>query len=331
MDQPAPLFERLVVQERPLWARLVISLTLLSLPFGAARLDGLLSDVIQEGSWRTLLIPPVVIVYIWLVAPHMDRLGRNVVDALRSLSEIDEGEFDRRIAEVSNVPLLNELSVVGVGCILGILTATTSDINGNAPWLESYWFISSAAFYGLLAWTIYAAIMGTRVNAELHRLPLRVNVFDTSPFEVIGRQSLLIALVFVGGITLSFLLAFQQESFASPAFWINYLLLVLLTVVIFFLNMLPTHQVLAAEKKSQLDTVDRQIISACQKLMVHLGNDQETGELAGQINALAVYQERLERTMTWPYNTNMLRTLFFSVLIPLGTALGRLAGDLFFD
>ena len=33
---------------------------------------------------------------------------------------------------------------------------------------------------------------------------------------------------------------------------------------------------------------------------------------------------------TWPYNTTMLRTLFFSVLFPIGTLLVRLGFEVLF-
>jgi hypothetical protein len=329
MNKSTTLFDRLLSSKRPLWVRLAVSLALLSLPFFAAWMDGLVVDILQEGYWRSLLSPMAVIIYIWLVAQHMARLEVNVVDALRSLAEIDEGEFDRLVAEASHIPLMHELSVLGVGLVLGIFSAASSDFDNQAPWLQAYWFISSAAFYGLLAWTIYIAIAGTRQNATLHRLPLRFDILDTSPFEVVGRQSLLIALVFVGGITLSFLLVVQVESFASPTFWILYLLLVLLTVVIFFLNMLPTHQVMAAEKKRQLETVERHIKTAFQTLTARIEEGQEAGDLAGQINALSIYEKRLEGVTSWPYNTNMLRTLFFSVFLPLGSVLGRMIIDIF--
>ena len=60
--------------------------------------------------------------------------------------------------------------------------------------------------YGLLAWTIYATLASTRLTNALLSQPLQIDPFDLSPFEPIGRQSLLNALVFVGGISLSLIL-----------------------------------------------------------------------------------------------------------------------------
>jgi hypothetical protein len=36
-----------------------------------------------------------------------------------------------------------------------------------------------------------------------------------------------------------------------------------------------------------------------------------------EYNALIAYEARLRTVSTWPYNTAMLRTIFFSILAPL--------------
>ena len=52
--------------------------------------------------------------------------------------------------------------------------------------------------------------------------------------------------------------------------------------------------------------------------------DEQETNLADKICALSIYEKQLIETPTWPHNTGMLRTLFFSVLIPIGTLLGRI-------
>ena len=179
--------------------------------------------------------------------------------------------------------------------------------------------------YGLLAWTICVAVASTRVIAALHRQPMRIDILDSRSFETIGRQSLVLALVFLGGITLSLLLSFQFENLTTPEFWIIYVLLIMVTLLIFFLNMYPAHRVLAAEKERQLVPVRGHIQRLCQDLVAHLEGDQDTGNLGAEINALEIYEKRLQAVRTWPYNTTMLRALLFSVLIPLGSLLARVA------
>jgi hypothetical protein len=62
--------------------------------------------------------------------------------------------------------------------------------------------------------------------------------------------------------------------------------------------------------------------------MARIDAGESTGTLGAEINALAAYEKRMQATSTWPYNTAMLRTLFFSVVFPVVAALVRILGDL---
>lgn len=330
MDQPASIFDRFFSQQHPTWFKLSVSLFLLLLPFWAAYLDGMLSSFFRDGHWRIFLLTPTIIIYIWFVSPMMTRMGAEVISSLRPLVPMKDESFDRFVIEASHISPSHERFAIGIGAVLGFVSALASGFDENASWLRIYWFVSNVFLYALLAWTIYISVASTRLNAALHSQPLRIDILDTSPFEAIGRQSLLLALIFVGGITLSLLLTFQIENLTSPAFWLIYLLLVLATVLIFFLSMRPTHQVLVVEKKRELEPVQEHIGRVSRALIRRLDQNKDPGELAASINALVAYEHRLQTARTWPYNTAMLRTLFFSIFIPLGTVLGRLAIEILF-
>jgi hypothetical protein len=78
-----------------------------------------------------------------------------------------------------------------------------------------------------------------------------------------------------------------------------------------------THNVLAEEKKRQMQAVNRRINQASQDIQLLLNRSEELGNLAVEYTALIAYEERLSRARTWPYNTTMIRTVFFTVLAPL--------------
>ena len=65
--------------------------------------------------------------------------------------------------------------------------------------------------FGTLGWIVYRAIASTRLSRWLSRQPLDVDIFDITPFEPIGRHSLQLAMVFVGGIILSLVFVFRWE------------------------------------------------------------------------------------------------------------------------
>ncbi|MGW8143783.1 MAG: hypothetical protein ACWGN2_05270, partial [Anaerolineales bacterium] len=93
-------------------------------------------------------------------------------------------------------------------------------------------------------------------------------------------------------------------------------------------SMRPTHRLLSKEKERELMPLQSQINNKCRLLVKQQDQGMNSSILSGEINALVVYEQRLNNARTWPYNVTMLRTLFFSVLLPLGSILARLAVDL---
>jgi len=319
----ASLFARLIGRRRRPSITVGVSLLLILAPIGVAYLDGVLDDFFSQGYWRLLLLPPAVIIYILVVTPILARMEAGVIEAFRPLVLMDDDDFDRLVNEASRINPIGEVIAFGVGAAFGLWLGRTWLSEANVFWLNLYLPLSAGLMFGLLGWTIYGAVAGTRLTAELHRPPLRIDIFDMKPFEPIGRQSLIVALVFVGGTALSMVFGLGQGSIFAWQDWLIYVLLALVTVLVFFLSMRDTHRVLAAEKKRELEAVQRNILLACRTLMKRFAANENTGTLAAEINALVTYEERLQATRTWPYNTAMLRTLFFFVIPPAGAALAR--------
>jgi hypothetical protein len=277
-----------------------------------------------------MLLPVAVITYILALAQVMARMEAGVIKAFRPVVQLDDDDFEQLVQKASRINPIGEVIAFCLGAAFGLLGQRT-DLEAGLSWLSLYLAISIGLMLGLLVWTIYVVVLGTRLTAELHRLPLRVDIFDMKPFEPIGRQSLVAALAFLGGILLSLLFGFGQLSFTEWQNWLIYLLLLLMPILIFFLNMRDTHRVLAAEKKRELAAVQRQILLSCRTLMERKEADEGTGTLGAEISALTAYEERVEATSTWPYNTAQLRTLLFSVIIPGGAAVGRAVIEIFFE
>jgi hypothetical protein len=254
----------------------------------------------------------------------------NVLASFRPVVLVDDVRFAHLVSEAAHIRPATEIIVFGVGALIGILTVV-----GNSDfalsWLTSYWLLSTATMYGLLAWTVYGALASTRVTTTLLRQPLRIDPFDAASFEAIGHQSLVLSLVFVGGITLSLLFFVNKpELLRDVRFWLFYIPLVLVTVLIFFANMYPAHRVLAGAKARELEVVQRHLQRAFRDLVQRLEDNQDAGSLAVEITALAAYDQRLQAVRTWPYNTSMLRALFVSTLIPAITTVGRMVMDRLF-
>jgi len=322
--------ERFTSNPHPIWVNILVGAVLFSLPIIAAALDGVLMGILQDGNFRILLIYPAIILYIWLISPPMSRIANQVMPSLRPVILLDDEQLEKIVQQAGYISPLYEWLAVLTGAALGMYTASAANWGPDITYLKVEWYVTSVIMYGLLAWTIFYAIYSTRVTAALHRQPMQIDVLDPSPFQVVGKVSLTLALVFIGGITLSLLLGFQANNLAAPIFWIFNLAIILAAGLIFFLNMWPTHKILQQAKKCELEPLQRRIDQSGRSLITGLEQGSPTNDLALQIQALSIYEQRLQSARTWPYNTGMLRTLFFSVFIPLATILIRVAVEMLF-
>jgi hypothetical protein len=328
MDQPASLFARVIARPRPLWVRVAVSLILLALPFLVTYLSGLADKLILYGQWRFLLLMPSIILYIWLGSPLLDRQSKEVMRSLRTISSLDEESYAALITKAQYINPRNEWIAIGAGAAVGLAVNSTNDLSSTNLFFQAYWALSLATMYAMLAWVIYLSVASTRLGGALLQQPLHISLFNPAPFEAIGRQGLLLAMMFIGGITLSLLFSFNVANLNQPLFWLIYLILVLVTLLIFFISMRPAHRLLAKQKQAELADVRRNLERLGRELMQHLDAQQDASQIATEFNALTAYEGRLQGTRTWPYNTSMLRTLFFTILVPLGSFLLKTGIDI---
>ena len=331
VGNPAPsLFQRLISRQRSPWITAGIGLLLILSPVGAAALDGVLDQFFREELWRLSWLPAVVILYILIVSPIMARMEAGVIEAFRPLVQMDDEDFEQLVDGATRIEPVGEVLAFVLGAVFGLWVGRLWFSGTDLFWMALYVPLSASLMFGLMAWTIYVLMASTRLTAALHRPPLCIDIFDTSPFEPIGRQSLISALVFVGGIVLGMIFGVGQGSIFAWQTWLMVLVLALVPVLVFFLNMRPTHRVLAAEKGRELEVVERNIRQACRTLMDRVSADESTGSLGAEINALVAYEKRLQAARTWPYDTAMARTLVFSVVIPGAASLARAVFELAF-
>lgn len=318
------IFGKLVGPERTLPATVAIVLLLVLLPIGAAFLDGALDVFFVEGYWQVVYLPAAVILYILFVGPILTRMEVNVVEAFRPLVRIDDSAFEQLVVRASRANPIAEAIAFGVGAALGVWAGLVGIEGSDDFWLGLWLVLSGVVMFGLLGWAVYAAVASTRLTSALHRQPLRIDIFDTKPFEPIGRQSLALALVFVGGILLSMVFQFGKLDIRAWPTWFLYLLLTSVIVLVFFLNMRDTHRVLGAAKRKELEAVQKNVLQASRTLMECVAAGESSGHLGAEISALVAYEGRVRGTRTWPYDTAMLRTLSFSLLIPAVVELVKL-------
>ena len=83
-EQPsASLYNKYIGRQRSPLTLLGIGLLLVLAPLLMAWLDGVLGELFGQDEWRLLMLPPVIILYILIIAPIMIQAEKGVLEAFR--------------------------------------------------------------------------------------------------------------------------------------------------------------------------------------------------------------------------------------------------------
>lgn len=313
------LLDRLVNPSWGLVGVVIISLVLLAVI--AVGLDGLWGTVLTDVSLRRMLTSPVMVVYILIVTAVLNSYHDEEIASLRKISKLNDDSFDDRVN--SNDAMIRRGTPIAlvVGLALGLLIATPWQMDDDFQWIELYAALTSVIMFALLVWVIYMALMDTRLINGIERQPLDFDILYPRPFIAIGRQSLRVALAFVGGTTIAALFTFSPERGFGLDDLLIFGTLILVTLLIFFLPMTQTHRLLRAAQIEELDTVSRHLADAYEALK-GLSDEDREGILAfsNEVSLWKDYEDRLKSVNTWPYELGMLRTLLLSVLVPIAAS-----------
>jgi hypothetical protein len=305
------------------WFVILSGLLLLMLPILVVLLEGIWQEFIYEGAWRTLLLAPAIVFYIIALIRPMNLSLERALRALMEVIQVDEDEFIRIVKKAYDVDNRLELAAFAFGAAFGLLVATNWTIEERYSLLRIYLPIANAVMFGSISWIAVSALASTRLQTELHKLPMQIDLFNLKPFEPIGRHSLFTALAFIGGCVISVIHLTPVSNAWNIYNLLVYGTLISIVVLLFFLTMRHTHRKLAEKKASELLNARKNISSCFQALQTRSESNQDVREISTELDLWTKYELRLKDARTWPYNTAMLRTLFLSVLLPAIASLAQ--------
>ncbi len=328
---PSTLLEELVERTRLSWLQitLVVGLAMILFLVGVAYLSGILAAPFDAVFWQNGMLYPAIVSYILLMQPFLRRLRDTAIRSFRPLTPVDDDSFQRLLAEASIFNRRREWLALVIG-IVGMTTILWRPWDyagpskgyalwgGRSDWLALYTLVAGALMDGLMIWSIYSSLSGTRLFTELQRHSLNINIFDLRPLVPIGHWSLGIALFYIGGAALSLLFMPQFITVLTIESAILYGTLILTPVLVFFLNMLGTRQAIVAAKKRKLDVV-RDHLAAAYRAMEEQAAQGEAKDLEAMANSVVVwaaYEQRVKQVPEWPYTTAIRRNLVLSMLLP---------------
>jgi hypothetical protein len=313
--------------------RLVLAMVVLLL--AAACMDGVLVAALDARFWRTALASPLMAGYVTLFQPVLKRWRGAAIQAFRPLGPVEDGRFQRLLAQASIFERRNEKLATAAGVAAGLLAfqpwdrkglAWTWSPIGQSTWLTLVGLLLTMLVYGFIGFFLYSVLSGTRLFAELQSGDRGINAFELESLQPIAQWSLGIALYFVGGITLSLLtersLALRVEQL------IGYAAVSLAPVIVFFLNMWTVHGAMMQAKDRELRVVRANLVAASEALrrLPAEGRREKESALFTSIASWEAHQKRVMELPSWPYTNEIKRNLALSSLLPavVGLAQGAL-------
>jgi hypothetical protein len=316
-----PLIEALIKRSRLpwYWATAVVAAVLLLFLILATFLDGIIDDLATWRFWQNHLEELVVISYILVVHVFMWRLRERTIQTFRPLLPLDEDDFNRLAVEVATPKRRWEWTSVGIGVGLAVGLGQPWNLpwGPGELWWSVYLVITGTLYNGLLAWLIYDTLAGAvRVN-RLSRRDLKLDIFDTELMIPIARWSLGISLAFVGGISLSLVFGTREQLLRWQSITM-YVILICVTVLIFFISMWSAHNAMAGAKKRELDLAREHLAAASRELKNQTVRGQVGGmeRLSSTITSWATYQRLVKEAPAWPFNAGIMRRLLASIIVP---------------
>lgn len=311
------------------WTIALIGAALSFLMLAAIYVDGVVDRLLTAGYWRFVLEGSVLIVYVLAVSQPLQNTRTWVATGLRPIVLLDDDAYQSLIDKASQVNVRGELTGLGLGMVFTISVSAS----GFTPLEGAFWTSVllvpfALLMWGLIGWLTYGAVSVIRFTSTLLRQPLDFDIFDPSPFEPIGRQSLALSLTFIGGILISFIFSLRPGVLVSMQLWIIYSCLTMITLLVFFLNMRSTHSLMSRAKAQACARIAHHMATAFHRMDALATEGEHVDSVAVQINAWATYRDEIKLVRTWPYNTEMLRTLFLTILTPVFIGLARVVGIL---
>jgi len=250
-----------------------------------------------------------------MIYPFMWRLGERAIQAFRPLLSLEENAFNQLVSEMNKPNRLREWVAALIGAVFWlVLSQPWSWVD---QWKDTYGIVTNVIMFGLLGWLIYSSITGSQSLTRLSSQPLKLDIFDTGQLIPIARSSLGVSLAFIGGISISLIFQTQKNLREWNTITI-YAVLVLATVLIFFLSMWSVHSAMAGAKRRELALVRKNLVDASCELKERAAQGRLQGikGLSSTIAAWIIYERRVKEAPEWPFNAGIIRRLAASVLVP---------------
>jgi hypothetical protein len=275
-----------------------------------AYLDGGRSLPSNWNYWRAGLIYPLILIYIMVIYPFVQRLSDQAVQSIIPFLKIEKDSLGIFGKEHSLGKHRGEWVALAVGILF--IISLTQPWQGIRLWMDLYALFTGIIMFGVLAWLIYLGISNTRYLTRLSQ-KMDLDIFNIEALIPVARWSLSESGAFIGGIVISIALQ-SPENILHWQVLVIYLILVGSTIAIFFMSLWGTHVKIHHVKQAELDYAVENLTAASRKLKQPAGEDPSNFYYA--VAAWGIYERKIREIREWPYNTGIIGRLILSAIAP---------------
>jgi len=287
-----------------------------------AALDGALA-LLEWSRVSLFLFNILFVTYILVVYPFMLRSREQAVLAFKPLLSLEDDAFNKVAEDISKPSRRWEWTAIFLGVLVFegvILQPWTLDWASGHSWVIAYFVVTVTIVYGLMGWLIYDTFVGIVRVSRLSRQDPKLDILNTEVMAPVASWSLGISLVFIGAIVLSIIGNVSQAT-KVVLDWgtiTGYVIMICVTLLIFFLSMWSAHRAMSEAKRSSLTLARGHLAETSRELEGRVAKGQRTGmiELSSTVTALAAYEKRVNEVSTWPFDAGIVRRLLVLILTP---------------
>jgi hypothetical protein len=317
MTKNDSLLERFVKMTRlPWWVfTLIFAVFLLVMMAVTATADGLEIQKLGWSFWRDSLQGPAILIYILCIYPFLQRVGNKAVESIMPLLNIDSSEIKRYVSKYYSPSRSREWLAIFFGVCFVVLLSQPWQ-GGEFHFFNSYAYFVQTLMFSLLALLIYYSLLNTRLITKINQ-NIKLDIFNTKVLIPIARWSLGISFAFIGGIVIS--IAFQNiENLIKWQVVVIYSILVVTTVIVFFVSMWSAHAAIVKVKENELNHIRQKIVNIYKTL--NQNRTEKEGNnltLYSEVAALGLFEKQIREVKEWPFSTGILGRLVLSIVSPV--------------
>ncbi|MBN2029163.1 hypothetical protein JW824_02865 [bacterium] len=171
--------------------------------------------------------------------------------------------------------------------------------------------------FAVVGCLLYTVFIGTKLITQCVKHSKIDNIFYSSPFQLIGKWSLMVSMAMIGGIIINLL--FQRNAGLESNDQIVHAAMLLVSGAVFFIGIWSAHQAMSENKQREINRVNEALMEFHQKLMGILkkGEWEKAESHFTTASKLDAHKSILEKAKEWPFTFGDIRSLVVSALIPV--------------